>query len=321
MSSHVTHAQIALPARAQTIEGANALGAELYYPHRLTPLGSLNDFTFTAVAARLGPVTAGVLRYSSGIRIDTAEYGSSVQVNIPVLGSLRTSIGEEHVRATRSTAALYPHDVPTAISGWEQPCAMLAIKLDRQVVEQRLAEDDRRLDLHQTPTLDVSGGTAAAWVAAVRGIIATVQRFPGLDAGLAAFLADRCIDGFVLTVTDPGAAGAPDAPTVDRSVVHRAVEAITYSSGPPLSLHDLSAYVGASTRTIQASFRRVLGETPMQLQRRERMKRAHLDLRAAEPSRDQVQTIALRHGFTHLGRFASQYQREFGELPSKTLAS
>jgi Helix-turn-helix domain len=32
-----------------------------------------------------------------------------------------------------------------------------------------------------------------------------------------------------------------------------------------------------------------------------------------------VTTVALRHGFTHMGRFSGYYQSAFGELPGTTL--
>ncbi|HKP05924.1 MAG TPA: helix-turn-helix domain-containing protein [Microbacterium sp.] len=304
----------------RTLEDAQALGAELYYPHRLTPLAPPASFAFSVRAARLGPVTVGVLRYSSGIRIDTGPYVTAVQVNIPLQGSVRTSIGGEHVRATNARAALYPHDVPTAISGWDQPCAMLAIKLDRAMVERRIAaEGAHGFDIHGTPTLDVSTGVAAAWIAAMRDIIATAQRIPDLDPGLVAYLADRCVDGFVLSALGDGRTSEEHVRTADAAIVDRALEAITYASGPPLSLTMLSDYVGVSARSIQSAFRRARAETPMQAQRRERLRRARRDLRRASAPDDLVKSIALRHGFTHLGRFSADYHREYGELPSHTL--
>lgn len=319
MSAPSHAAPIGLAVRAVTLDAARALGASLYYPHRLTPLGPLRDFTFTAIAARLGTVTAGILRYSSGIRIDTDAYETSLQVNIPLIGALRTSIGDAHVRATLGRAALYPHDVPTVISGWDEPCAMLAVKLDRAQVEQRLLSHGHAVDLHLTPTLDVSDGTAAAWIRAVRDTIATTQRVPGLDRGLAAYLADRCIDGFVASVLGPGSPEPPSTVASDRIVVERAMDAITYTAGPPLSLGALSAYVGASPRVLQLAFRRLRGQTPMQVQRAERMRRVHADLLRAAAGSEQVSAVALRHGFTHLGRFSAEYRRAYGELPSRTL--
>ncbi|PTT19721.1 hypothetical protein DBR36_07105 [Microbacterium sp. HMWF026] len=320
MSVGPPRAQIALSARARSLEEAHALGASLFYPHVLTPLGPKDDVGLVASAARLGPVTAGVLEYSSGIRIDTGEYGSAVQVNVPLFGSLKTTIGDEHVRATNRIAAVYPHDVPTIIAGWDSPLAMLAVKLDRLTVERRLQQYEQAVDLHGVPTLDVRTGPSADWVAAVRRVIATAQRLPAMDEGLVRFLADRCIDGLVLALTaDPSSPSSTDAAT-DQTIVDRAREAITYSSGPLLSLHDLSQYVGVNARSLQLSFKRVLGQTPMQVQRRERLHRVARELKASAHGVDRVQTIALKHGFTHLGRFSAEYERTFGELPSRTLA-
>lgn len=303
--------------QTHSLEGARALGTRLYYPHQLTPLVRPGAFTFSATAACLGPVTAGMLRYSSAIRIDTDPYVTSYQVNVPLMGSLRTAVGSERVLATNSRAALYSPDVSTAISGWDRPSVVLAIKLDRTLVERALRQetgDDRpaRMDV----TLDVSTGAGRAWIAAVRTMVGTVARMPELDPGLSRFLAQRCIDGFVAAVTrdaDPGTT-SPDAAVVDR-----ALEAILHSSGPPLSLGELATYVGMSARSVQQAFRRELDETPMQVQRRERLRRVRHDLLAAEPG-GQVAALAARHGFAHMGRFSSQYQREFGELPSRTLS-
>ena len=38
-----------------------------------------------------------------------------------------------------------------------------------------------------------------------------------------------------------------------------------------------------------------------------------------EVKETQITTVALRHGFSHLGRFSAFYQSTFGEVPSATL--
>jgi transcriptional regulator GlxA family with amidase domain len=50
-----------------------------------------------------------------------------------------------------------------------------------------------------------------------------------------------------------------------------------------------------------------------------RLRRAHEDLRAADPSATTVAAIARRWGFAHMGRFAREYQAAYGQTPSATL--
>ncbi|MGO2750929.1 MAG: AraC family transcriptional regulator [Pseudoclavibacter sp.] len=320
--------RVGLAAQAHSLEAAREIGTRLYYPHRLTPLAAapeLKDFTFTASAIVLGPVTAGLLRYSTAIRIDTDPYETAFQCNVPLSGSLRTSVGEQRVQATQSRAAIYTPDVNTAISGWDQPCVMLAIKLDRGLVERRLA---REFDTDQAvvlgPVLDVTTRAAGSWLTSVRAMIARAQRVPELDPGLVVFLAERCIDGFVASTLMRDLDSAhTDAHLTSRSsnaaIVDRALEAITYASGAPLSLGTIADFVGVSARAVQAAFRERLGVSPMKVQRSERLRRVHRELSTPRDG-ELVGTIARRHGFLHLGRFSAMYYQQFGELPSQTLA-
>src|SRR5262249_54434973 len=60
------------------------------------------------------------------------------------------------------------------------------------------------------------------------------------------------------------------------------------------------------------------GTTPLGWARRMRLARARQQLLAVR-TKGSVTGVALANGFTELGRFASQYRRQFGELPSQTL--
>ncbi|MGC4792182.1 helix-turn-helix transcriptional regulator [Micromonospora sp. DT178] len=60
--------------------------------------------------------------------------------------------------------------------------------------------------------------------------------------------------------------------------------------------------------------------TPMRYVRQIRLERAHRDLQAADPSTGVTVTmIARRWGFTHLGRFSTDYRAAYGSSPSHTL--
>ncbi len=81
----------------------------------------------------------------------------------------------------------------------------------------------------------------------------------------------------------------------------------------------ICAVANVSERTLQYAFRRYVGMTPLAYLRICRLNSVRRELRAPNPNTT-VTAVALRYGFLHLSRFASDYQRLFGELPSRDLA-
>jgi AraC-like DNA-binding protein len=86
----------------------------------------------------------------------------------------------------------------------------------------------------------------------------------------------------------------------------------------PIQLDTLAAAAGVRPRTLEAHFKQYLGTTPLGWVRHMRLARARQQLLSAT-AEGSVTGVALANGFTELGRFATQYRREFGELPSQTL--
>jgi AraC-like DNA-binding protein len=80
----------------------------------------------------------------------------------------------------------------------------------------------------------------------------------------------------------------------------------------------LAAAAGVRPRTLEAHFKAYLGTTPLGWMRRMRLARARRQLLAAGEGAS-VTGIANANCFGELGRFAGQYRRQFGELPSQTL--
>ena len=101
-------------------------------------------------------------------------------------------------------------------------------------------------------------------------------------------------------------------------MLRRVLELVDAAHDRTLTVADLAACAGVSERALHATFRRELGTTPMGYLRTRRLEAVREDLLAAEPG-DGVTEIALRHGFSHLGRFAAAYRVRFGEAPSSTL--
>jgi transcriptional regulator GlxA family with amidase domain len=75
---------------------------------------------------------------------------------------------------------------------------------------------------------------------------------------------------------------------------------------------------GIAGRTLYKHFRLSKGVAPMAYLRNVRLRKARDDMLRGNPA-DKVTDIAKRWGFDHLGRFAAEYRRCYGEMPSETL--
>ena len=86
----------------------------------------------------------------------------------------------------------------------------------------------------------------------------------------------------------------------------------------PIELERLAQIAGVRPRTLEDHFKQFLATTPLGWVRRTRLANARQALlRQSEPLRS-VADVALANGFTHLGRFAGEYRKVFGEPPSAT---
>jgi AraC family ethanolamine operon transcriptional activator len=84
---------------------------------------------------------------------------------------------------------------------------------------------------------------------------------------------------------------------------------------------DICNLLGVSERTLQYAFRSYVDMSPLAYLRLCRLNHVRATLRASDPRATTVTVVAMRFGFMHLGRFATEYRRMFGEAPSATLAS
>ncbi|HEX9831724.1 MAG TPA: helix-turn-helix domain-containing protein [Mycobacterium sp.] len=107
--------------------------------------------------------------------------------------------------------------------------------------------------------------------------------------------------------------------TAQPVLLRRAIAFIHDNAHRDITLSDIAASVNVTPRSVQYTFRRYQGTTPLEYLRCLRLQHAHRELQAADPSVDTVTAIAGRWGFGHAGRFSSMYKRTFGTSPSQTL--
>ena len=107
-----------------------------------------------------------------------------------------------------------------------------------------------------------------------------------------------------------------DGPAPPRGV-KRALDYIESHLDRPVTLGDLVAATGVPGRTLLKHFKDHHGVSPVRYCRNRRFARVREALSHARDDTS-VTDIAMAWGFYHLGRFATEYARRFGESPSET---
>ncbi|MEV5612543.1 helix-turn-helix transcriptional regulator [Streptomyces sp. NPDC052225] len=164
---------------------------------------------------------------------------------------------------------------------------------------------------------------AALWESA-RAYTRAVCASPALEnplvmGTLARHLAALALQVFPNNLTDraPLPADTRDATPL---TVTRARAFVDEHAHTDIGLTDIAAAVRVTPRALQYAFRKHLDVTPLEYLRRVRLAGAHQDLQAALPGTGiTVTAVAMRWGFSHLGRFATQYRTAYGRPPSTTL--
>lgn len=149
-------------------------------------------------------------------------------------------------------------------------------------------------------------------------LAALLDEAPALNAHphAAGLLCDAVIDALLSHVAAPERRST----LAERHRIARKAEAwLRERLDAFITIRDLCAAVGAAERTIELGFQEVFGLSPKRYLTVMRLNAARRELRRRRPEEASVTAIAVRWGFLHLGRFAAQYRRMFGESPSETL--
>jgi AraC-like DNA-binding protein len=315
---HVIHTNDPYEARVRT---QDLMGCA----HRMTVLDRENPFQ-----ARIE------FRSLNGLGLVSSFYGPAVEigcsppvdhVTIAFIAGGRMLIhdgGYTTVAGARHAAAFCYHDELTM--RWTPGLRQLMLTIDKPRVErylQNLLHEPVDRPLRFTTRIDLASGGGAGLAAAVLTLRRALDQCG--NAGPPPVLATEIEHGILTTLLLGQRHNYTDAifsaqPLPAPRVVRRVVELIDATPQTAFTVADLAMHAGVSERSLHAAFRRQLGMSPMSYVRSRRLQRAHDELLQLDPaSGAKVTDVALRHGFSHTGRFAAVYRQHFGETPSTTL--
>ena len=108
------------------------------------------------------------------------------------------------------------------------------------------------------------------------------------------------------------------SPQKRHQTVRRIREYVESNAPSNFTVKDLCIAAGVSERTLRYAFEENLGVSPKAFVNIIRLNRVRRDLRNIDLTEKNISDIANRWGYWHMGQFAADYRKLFGELPSET---
>ncbi|MFC3505555.1 AraC family transcriptional regulator [Micromonospora krabiensis] len=312
--------------RTTDIERARTEVGRVFCPHRLTPQPGVRDIRLRMTSHRLAGVGVVDLDYERPVRIEPDALETFYLVQIPLRGGALVRHAGQTVNSTPETASVLSPFDPSDMH-WAAGSPHRIFYADRQAVDRELARLlGRPVDgpLRFDAGMAMRTPAALAWARGVDFLATELAQPAGASFVSHPLVAGRLAEALVGTLllthrhTFTDLLAAPVRPPAPGRLVRRACALIRDHHAEQLTVGDIAEALQVSVRTLQDCFRRELGSTPTAFLRGCRLDAVHRALRAAGPGAS-VTTVALAHGFAHLGRFAADYRARFGESPSATL--
>jgi AraC-like DNA-binding protein len=102
------------------------------------------------------------------------------------------------------------------------------------------------------------------------------------------------------------------------TALKRALEVVNQYENMPESVNTLCEMTGASWSTLERAFKEEFGVGPKAYLKIRRLTAVRSEIVNSGPG-TKIHEVANRWGFWHMGSFAADYRKQFGELPSDTL--
>ncbi|RSM79339.1 AraC family transcriptional regulator [Kibdelosporangium aridum] len=298
----------------QDVEEVHEVVSTHFAPHRLRVIED-RELNGRFVTSHVGPVSVFTLGYGATVEVRPGELPDIYNIHVPLTGYGTLWVDGRQVATANSMVG----PGQRLDMRWSADSDTLILRIVREAIDDALAKR-----LGETPATpihfdaDMHEATAGSWLAAARifGESAAEGLFTQSPLAAAHFeqlLLQGLLDSQPHTLTDQlTESGNIDLPAVLR----RAMAFCEERAGDPVSIADIAIAAHTGVRSLQRLFKTRLQMTPLEYLQRVRLDRAHQDLRTA---RGTVAEVAMRWGFTHLGRFSALYRKAYGQTPSETV--
>ncbi|WP_193551515.1 AraC family transcriptional regulator [Pseudomonas ovata] len=308
------------------LKGARQWMAGICGPHLLdTRYPSRIRFQHSGNVLKSMSTTLGVIAYGTDVTIgiEDAEHLNSYSLSLPLSGAQHLSKQGFEVTSDPDHAIIISPHEGQALS-IEGDCRKVQVAITRAAMRHTLEDMlQRSLDtpLRFEPLMDAVNGASASWWRMARYFIGELERSRELydQTFFSRDIESSLIKGLILA--QPNNYSEELRSVVGVKLPHYLVRAKQYihdHAREALHLEDIEAISGVSRFKLFEGFKKYFGMSPMAYLKKYRLSAARQEILEDTSSRN-ISVIALGWGFTHLGRFSSEYRKLFNETPSMTL--
>lgn len=294
-------------------------GLEVSCPQRL-------QFHHAGNVLRSMATSLGYVEYGTDVTVVVREDTplNCYSISLPLVGEQELSAeGRLLLSDSNNGLILQPHENQAlTIAG---NCRKILVAIPRPALRKVLENLlQRPLDAPLTfqAGMDAHSGDQAAWWRMVKYLLSEMERTGKLFSHLymANDLEHALIKGLLLS--QPHNYSDELASMLAPSCPHyltRARHYIHENAHEDLNLEDIERVAGVSRFKLFEGFKRHFGLAPIAYLKQFRLEAVRRDILADRSGRN-ISSIAMSWGFTHLGRFSSDYRKLFDETPSQTLS-
>ncbi|MCO8169898.1 AraC family transcriptional regulator [Pseudomonas sp. 21LCFQ02] len=306
------------------LAGARSWMSNICGPHQLVASrpGRI-QFRHSASVLRSMSTTLGIIEYGTDVTVGIADPDSfnSFSISLPLSGEQELLKAGERLHSDREYGLIVaPNESQELnITG---DCRKLQVVISRAAMHKTL-EDMLQRPLHEalrfSARMDAVNGATASWWRMARHFIDEMELGDLYSQPLfSRDLESALVKGLILS--QPNNYSAQLRENLEVRLPHYLIRARDYihaHARDELHLEHIEAASGVSRFKLFEAFRRHFELSPMAYLKKYRLSAVRQELLESRASRN-ISVIAMEWGFSHLGRFSSEYRKLFNETPTMT---
>ena len=296
----------------------------IFCPHELKRLGE--DMQPHVVVKHLPLVDTSVnyLAHGSRVSIEPEPFKNFYLLQAPISGSAMVKRGNRELLVAEGSATISAPDEAIWMD-WSADCQKIILRINRTTLETMYASITGVAPSAPLRFEDVISFKPGAMQSVWRMIRMIYDDLIENEGSIFQneFAIQHMEQSLLFALLNSGVYPQPNSYSnrmteIAPKQVKMVEDYIHANAAEAITVEQLVEASGVSARTLFENFKKFRGVTPMRYVKDVRMQCVREQLLNPKVG-DSVTSIAMRWGFSQLGRFAVNYKQEYGESPSETL--